>query len=85
MWSPKGVVHNQRRFRREYGAEEQHSQPVVPKPSSFTTLFRGNTDDCFKLGVAVRGQMVRLFADFYSADIIVASPLGLRTVIGADR
>ena len=72
-----------RRFRREFGAEPQ-VQRVVPKPSSYTALFTGNTDDCFKLGVAVRGKMVRLFADFYSADIILASPLGLRTVIGAE-
>ncbi|CAI8024360.1 Digestive organ expansion factor homolog [Geodia barretti] len=80
----QGVVHNQRRFRREYGAEDPAGQRVVPKPSSFTALFSGNTDDCFKVGVAIRGRMVRLFADFYSSDIILASPLGLRTIIGAD-
>ena len=77
-------MHNQRRFRREFGAEPESSRRVVPKPSSYTATFSGNTDDCFRLGVAVRGKVVRLFADFYSADIIVASPLGLRTVIGAE-
>ena len=79
------MVHNQRRFRREYGGGDKAERSrVVPKPSSYTAMFTGNTDDCFKLGVAVRGKMLRLFADFYSSDIILASPLGLRTVIGAE-
>ena len=81
----QGLVHNQRRFRREFGSEvEVPSRARATKPSSYTTTFSGNTDDCFKVGVAVRGKVVRLYADFYSSDIIVASPLGLRTVIGAE-
>ena len=47
-------------------------------------MFAGNTDDCFRVGVALQGKLLRLYADFYAADIIIASPLGLRTVIGAE-
>lgn len=58
--------------------------PKVPKASSYIAMFAGNTDDCFKVGVALQGKVVRLYADFYSSDIILASPLGLRTIIGVE-
>ena len=81
---PQGLVHSQKRFRKEFGVEETIPPPKIPKPSSFTAMFAGNADDCFRVGVALRGRQVRLYANFYSADIIVASPLGLRTIIGAE-
>lgn len=52
--------------------------------ASFQAMFAGNIDDCFRLGVAVRRNAVKLYSEFYSSDLIVASPLGLRTIIGAD-
>lgn len=39
---------------------------------------------CICTGVAVLQKSIRLYAPFYSSDIIIASPLGLRTVIGAE-
>lgn len=52
--------------------------------ASHTAMFEGNIDDCFKIGIGVSRKVVKLYCDFYSSDIIVASPLGLRTVVGAE-
>lgn len=51
--------------------------------ASHEAVFAGNIDDCFRLGVSVKRNAINLYAKFYSADLIIASPLGLRTIIGA--
>lgn len=38
----------------------------------------------FCVGVAILQRSIRLYAPFYSSDILIASPLGLRTIIGAE-
>lgn len=38
---------------------------------------------CFS-GVAILQRSIRLYAPFYSSDIVIASPLGLRTIIGGE-
>merc|ERR1712156_1204039 len=47
----------------------------------FYRLFAGNSDDCFKFGLACSKNSLKLFTDFYSSDIIIASPLGIRQII----
>lgn len=34
--------------------------------------------------MAILQRSIRLYAPFYSSDILIASPLGLRTIIGAE-
>lgn len=53
----------------------QRYAPV--KPQDWQYRFRGNVDDDFKLGIALTKKSVKLYSDFYSSDIIVASPLGI--------
>ncbi len=55
---------------------------VSKRPDDFMELMAGNADDCFRMGIRVNRQNVKLFAPFETSDIIVASPLGLKLVLG---
>ncbi|XP_060534751.1 U3 small nucleolar RNA-associated protein 25 homolog [Cylas formicarius] len=79
-----GNVIKRNRFIEDFSGHELHFPKKNPKPADYEQLFSGNTDDNFKIGIAVTKKSLKLFADFYSSDIIIASPLGLRTVIGAE-
>lgn len=50
----------------------------------YESTFAGNIDDHFRIGLGVAKKTLKLYTDFYSSDIILASPLGLRTMIGGD-
>lgn len=89
-------VENYSRFVEEYGEAKPETEAEAEslaearrrdnRPADFKQLFRGNIDDCFRIGIKFTRKSMKLFADFYSADVIIASPLGLRLVIdGAEK
>ena len=53
-------------------------------PLEYKELFRGNEDDHFRLGVKITKAAVRPFVDFFGADIVFASPLGIVTAMNDD-
>ncbi|KAI5664894.1 hypothetical protein M9H77_24217 [Catharanthus roseus] len=87
----KVIVENIDRFTEEFGSGRTDGDEVdfenpktkkSSKPSDFQALFGGNNNDHFMIGIKYLGRRIRLYGDFYSSDIIVASPLGLITKIG---
>ncbi|KAJ3163245.1 hypothetical protein HDU86_002415 [Geranomyces michiganensis] len=78
---------NKKRFLQEFGTDPL--EDLTPgfdskKPEDHKQIFKGNIDDCFRVGLKFSRTQLKLYADFYSSDIIVASPLGLRMVLGAE-
>lgn len=80
--NPQQVFHK-KRFDKEFG-EEEESEMDPTKPADFKATFAGNTDDCFRVGVSFTRKSVKLYSDFYNSDILVASPLGLRMIVGSE-
>ncbi|XP_014274794.1 U3 small nucleolar RNA-associated protein 25 homolog [Halyomorpha halys] len=79
-----GNIMNKKRFIEEYSGDTLIMPEKNPKPLDYQQLFSGNTDDNFKIGLTVTKKCLKLYADFYASDIIVASPLGLRVLIGTE-
>ncbi|KAJ3387765.1 rRNA-binding ribosome biosynthesis protein utp25 [Entophlyctis sp. JEL0112] len=78
-------IENKSRFISEFTLPPEEDNLDPSKPLDYQHDFRGNIDDMFRIGVKFTGRRhMKLFCDFYSADIIIASPLGLRMVVGAE-
>lgn len=84
--TPFQIMHS-KRFYHEYGFDKS-TDPISKlddRASDFKETFGGNTDDNFRIGLKVSKKSVKLFTSFETSDIIIASPLGMRTVMTKDK
>lgn len=79
-----GSVMNKNRFMEDFSGNELIMPKRNPKPEDYESTFQGNTDDTFKIGIAITKKTLKLYSEFYSSDIIISSLLGLRILIGAE-
>ncbi|XP_033859893.1 U3 small nucleolar RNA-associated protein 25 homolog [Acipenser ruthenus] len=77
-------VSNKKRFKDEFGSGPENQPAKLSRPDDYHAVFSGNVDDHFRIGVSILQKSMRLYSPFYSSDIIIASPLGLRTVLGVE-
>ncbi|MED6148963.1 hypothetical protein PIB30_057880 [Stylosanthes scabra] len=68
----------------EYGGNEENDHDIenkkpqkASKPSDCEVLFGGNNEDDFMIGIKFTKKTIKLFSDFHTSDIIVASALSL--------
>ncbi|XP_064621893.1 U3 small nucleolar RNA-associated protein 25 homolog [Lineus longissimus] len=84
MKKEEAFVSNRKRFDDAYGEKDADDRKAGKKPDDYEAIFTGNIDDHFRIGIGVAKKTLKLFTEFYSSDIIITSPLGLRTIIGVE-
>lgn len=88
--TPAYQIENNSRFQAEYGlppgaVDKLASADAGAYPRDHIDMFKGNVDDSFRVGIKMTRKSVKLFSEFYSSDIIFASPLGLRMSIQKEK
>ncbi|KAF9010780.1 digestive organ expansion factor [Cyathus striatus] len=88
--SPEFQIENQSRFLSEYGlppnvVDKLASAEPGTYPPDHVETFKGNVDDNFRVGIKMTRKTVKMFAEFYQCDLIIASPLGLRRSIEKEK
>ncbi|KAF1314399.1 Digestive organ expansion factor, partial [Globisporangium splendens] len=91
------TFHNKDRFFSEYGsAKDEDSENEDDEQNDKTddnddddgrkewqkVFGEGNNDDCFQIGLSLSRKALRFYSEYHHADIILASPLGLRQQLG---
>ncbi|KAL6865121.1 hypothetical protein ACP4OV_016272 [Aristida adscensionis] len=64
--------------------DEMEKPEHSTKPADFDLLFAGDIDDHFLFGIKFTKKSIKLYSNFYSSDIIVASPLALKRKIDGE-
>ncbi|TGZ68536.1 hypothetical protein CRM22_004212 [Opisthorchis felineus] len=86
---PEGsTVSHRRRFDRDFGpqpGEADKEKRKGRKPSDYEEWFSCNTSDHFRIGIAFAKKSVKLYSAFVESDLILASPLGLQTIIDEEK
>ena len=87
---PSYQIENNARFQAEYGLPPDAVDKLAEAapgayPRDHVEMFKGNVDDSFRLGIKVTRKSVKLYSEFYSCDVIIASPLGLRISIEKEK
>ncbi|WAQ83090.1 hypothetical protein PtA15_3A457 [Puccinia triticina] len=85
--APAPAVKGRERFEKEYSLPEGTLDRLdahdahLHYPLDHRIIFRGNIDDDFFLPIKFTRKEIRLYSDFYQADLVLGSPVGLRKFI----
>jgi len=60
LGNEKGTVMKQKRYIEEFTGEQLALPKKNPKPEDYEIMFRGNTDDNFKIGMSITKKRLKV-------------------------